>query len=367
MPASASNRDRPSRSGRLPPDLAAVVAATLLVVVAAFAPVISETPLRVPVGIAFVLFVPGYAVVAALFPERNRASVADVADGDGGDESAGSASAEPRRRTRWLGAGTGLDGVDRLSLSVVVSVVVVAAVGVAVHYTPWPIRAGPVVAVVAAITLLATAVAARRRRALAPSVAFAVPTQRWRATVKRAVRSPDSRGDALLTGLLIVAVVLMLASVGVAVGPGFGADADDTDGYSALYLEHDGALLTNESAVLEDTENASGLTVGIENEEHRTVEYTVVAVAQELEADGDAVTVENRTELDRREAELAHGETRELEYELESVSDDDSRIVWLLYPDDVPDEPSTTNAEAYVTLSLSEASDDSGGSDGSND
>ncbi|NUB92764.1 DUF1616 domain-containing protein [Haloterrigena sp. SYSU A121-1] len=359
MSDTTANRNRSARTeGWLPPDLAAVVVATLLVVVAAFAPVIRETPLRVPLGIAFVLFVPGYALIAALFPERNRVAVADADGDDAGDATGGG-------RTRILGAGTGLDGVDRLSLSVLASVVLVSAVGVAIHYTPWPIQAGPVVAVVAVATLLLAWIAARRRRALAPSVAFAVPVRRWRSTVRGAVRHPDSRADIMLTGLLVLAVGIALASVGfAAVGPGFGG-ADEAEGHSALFLEQDGDLLTNESAALEG-DDATNVTVGVENEEGKTVDYTVVAVAQQLEGDGESVSVANETELDRRGVEVDDGETRRLEYELESGSvtdaaDDDARIVWLLYSDEVPDDPTTETAEAYVTLSLSDGED---GSDG---
>ena len=359
MSDTTANRNRSARTERwLPPDLAAVVVATLLVVVAAFAPVIRETPLRVPVGIVFVLFVPGYALIAALFPERNRVAIADADGGDADDSITGG-------HTRILGAGTDIDGVDRLSLSVLASVILVSAVGVGIHYTPWPIQAGPVVAVVAVVTLLLAWIATRRRRALAPSVAFTVPVQRWRSTVRRAVRRPDSRADIVLTGLLVLAVGIALASVGfAAVGPGFGG-ADKADGHSALLLEHDGDLLTNESAVLE-ADNATTVTVGVENNEGRAVDYTVVAVAQQLEGDGESVSIANETELDRRGAEVDDGETQRLEYELESAAvtdaaNDDTRVVWLLYSDEVPDDASTETAEAYVTLSLS---DETNGSDG---
>ena len=71
---------RPVR--RLPADLAAVVAVVVLSDLAALLPVVRETPLRVVFGLPLVLFVPGYAFVAALFPEAGEPpGVAGVDDG----------------------------------------------------------------------------------------------------------------------------------------------------------------------------------------------------------------------------------------------------------------------------------------------
>lgn len=56
----------PQRVRTLPADLAAAVIVVGLTNIAVFAPIIRETPLRVGVGLAFVLFVPGYALIAAL-------------------------------------------------------------------------------------------------------------------------------------------------------------------------------------------------------------------------------------------------------------------------------------------------------------
>ena len=66
---------RPVRT--LPADLAAVLALVLLTNAAVLAPLIRETPLRIPLGLAFVLFVPGYAFIAALFPEAGESPTGD--------------------------------------------------------------------------------------------------------------------------------------------------------------------------------------------------------------------------------------------------------------------------------------------------
>lgn len=60
----------------LPVDLVAVVVAVVLTVLGVFLPVVNETPLRIVVGLPFVLFVPGYALIAALFPEAGESPAA---------------------------------------------------------------------------------------------------------------------------------------------------------------------------------------------------------------------------------------------------------------------------------------------------
>ena len=57
---------------RLPADLAAVIVLTLLTVLVVILPGIRETPIRVLPGLPFVLFLPAYAFVAALFPEAGK-------------------------------------------------------------------------------------------------------------------------------------------------------------------------------------------------------------------------------------------------------------------------------------------------------
>jgi hypothetical protein len=65
-----------------PPDLAVVVLVVQTVLTATL-PGVRDTPLRVVLGLPFVLFVPGYAFVAALFPEAGTGPV--DADRTGGE------------------------------------------------------------------------------------------------------------------------------------------------------------------------------------------------------------------------------------------------------------------------------------------
>ena len=66
----------------LPADLAAVLAVVALTNLAVFLPVVNDSPIRVVVGLVFVLFVPGYAFIAALFPEQGDPPTDDPGDDD---------------------------------------------------------------------------------------------------------------------------------------------------------------------------------------------------------------------------------------------------------------------------------------------
>ncbi|TYL38943.1 hypothetical protein CV102_10590 [Natronococcus pandeyae] len=317
----------PSESIRgLPADLAGAVLITGLVNVAVFAPVIRETPLRVLFGLAFVLFVPGYVVVAALFPERE---------------------------------GSGVDGVDRLSLSVVASVIVVPVVGLVMNVTPWGIRLGPTLAAVSLVTLALIVVAARRRRAVPPAERFRVPYRERIRQGTTAVR-PNGIGDLALTLSLAVAVVLAVGAVGFAIADhhaGYGPDLGEDDGFSAISLvDSDGDLVTNESEIAElEPGTAESVFVGIDNHEDEPRSYTVVALEQELDDEG---TVADERELERFDLAVDDGETETYEHELEPTTEEDVQFVWLLYPEEVPEEPSTDSAEAHVSLTVSDEETD---------
>ena len=56
---------------RLPADLALAIILTLACILFVLAPRLNETPVRVLLGLLLVLFLPGYSLIAALFPRRD--------------------------------------------------------------------------------------------------------------------------------------------------------------------------------------------------------------------------------------------------------------------------------------------------------
>lgn len=88
-------------------------------------------------GLPVVLFFPGYALIAALYPRH--------AD---------------------------LDGIERLALSLGLSLAVVPLIGLVLNYTPWGIRLTPIVVSLITFVVACSAFAARNRRRLHPAERF---------------------------------------------------------------------------------------------------------------------------------------------------------------------------------------------------
>ncbi|WP_390284848.1 DUF1616 domain-containing protein [Haloarchaeobius amylolyticus] len=308
-----------------------------------FAPVIRETPLRVPIGIVFVLFAPGYALVAAFFPERGERGAETTAfETDARSESN---RLDPRFwNAPWP---TRIDGIERVAYAVGTSLVVVPLIAVSLDLTPWGIRLVPFMTAVSMFTLITTAVATARRWTVPAAERFRVPYRSWLATGRATLF--DTRADATLNLLLIGAVVLAIGSVGYAA-----TVLPQDDEFSAIYLlSEDGEFEADDYPTdLEAGENAE-VTVGIDNREDRTVNYTVVVVEQDIESNGNDTIVADQLELDRFDVRIAAGESAEFGYELEpTMTGENVRIIWLLYLDEPPDDPSISNANRYVSLTM---------------
>ncbi|NKE37278.1 DUF1616 domain-containing protein [Natronococcus sp. JC468] len=343
---------RPVR--RLPADLAAMLVVTVLVNVAVFAPLVRDTPLRVPLGLVFALFVPGYVFVAALFPEAGESPT----DRDAEDGDAGRFSGESIR--------AGIDGIERVALAFGLSIAVVPLIGLVLNFTPWGIRLAPIMVALSGFTVAATAVAARRRWELPAEERFAVPYGEWYAAGRSELLEPDTRLDGALNVMLILSIVLAVGVVGFAVvSPPAGEQ------FSAVYLltEDDDGELVADDYPTELAQGESGeVVLGVDNHEHETTDYTLVAVEQQTEtvvnesavteSDGENRTAVNETvvteqrELERFETTLAHNESWHRTHEFEpTMTGENVRIVWLLFPGgEVPEEPTTDDTEYHVHL-----------------
>lgn len=330
--------NRPTSHVRgVPADLVAVVALAVLATLAVFVPVVNESPIRVVLGLPLVLVLPGYAVVAALFPGAGDGPTSDPAD-----DSASAVDTSPETQQ-------GIDGIERAALSVGLSIPVVALLGLALSLTPLGVTLLPMLFVLEAVTLGATAVAVRRRRRLPADERFAVPFRQWVAAGRGALFETESRTTLVLNLVLAASVLLAAGSVTYAV-----AAPNEGETFTEFYLlteNETGALVADDYPTQFTVGESQPVVVGVENHEQAPTEYTVVVELQRVEIDGDAATVVETSELDRFGVDLDAGETWRQERGLApTMAGERLRVAYLLYRGAPPADPSRDSAYRDVQL-----------------
>lgn len=320
----------------LPADLAGVLAVVLLQLLTTLTPGLSETPLRVVFGLPFVLFIPGYAFITALFPEAGESPENNQ------ESEEGSETVEAVRER-------GIDGIERVALSFGTSIAIVPLLGLILNFTPWGIRLVPILMTVSGFTVIAVAVAAARRKQLSEEERFVVPYRQWLETAATELFEPDSRTDAALNVLLVASILLATASVGYAV-----AVPKTSESFSELYLlteDADGELVAdNYPEELVRGEPAS-LVVGVGNQEHQPEQYTVVVLLQRVEVANNSTTVLEDDRLRTFNPQLEHNETWQRQHRIEpTLTGERLRLTYLLYKEAPPSAPSVETAYREVHL-----------------
>ncbi|MDQ1312737.1 MAG: hypothetical protein QG605_1276 [Euryarchaeota archaeon] len=270
---------------QLPADLLAAVVLALAVLLFTLTP-LSGLFLRIPIGLLMVLFVPGYVLIAALFPRK-------------GD----------------------LDGIERIALSFGLSIAVVPLIGLGLNYTPWGIRLIPVVISIVAFTLLMAAVAYWRRISLSPEERFSLHLRQWIDSIKNEIREEGERGwvDKALTIILILSIIAsIVALVYVVVTPKEG------EKFTEFYILGPGGKAYDYPTEVRAGNNSSVI-VGVVNHEYRLTNYTM------------EIQLNNTPAMDillimRMNLSLQHNDTWEqpLTYVLDETGDR-QKLQFLLY------------------------------------
>ena len=130
---------------KLPNDLLIIDILVVLLILAVV--LIPNTPARVVLGLPFLLFFPGYVLIAALFPRKQNATL----------ETQNSELTTQNSRSE-------MDSIERVALGFGMSIAVTALIGLGLNYTPWGIRLEPVLYAIAAFIVIVSGVAYFRRR-----------------------------------------------------------------------------------------------------------------------------------------------------------------------------------------------------------
>lgn len=352
-----------------PADLAAVVVLVAVTCLTILVPGINETPLRIIFGLPFVLFLPGYALIAALFPEEGTSPTEDgpsptdeeAIESDEGDDSTHDADSQTDESDTGgvgglslTGAGTnrGIDGIERVALSFGLSIAVVPLLGLVLNFTPWGIRLVPILVSVAGFTIGMTGVAATRRRALPEEDRFHVPYRRWLEAGRSELFEPETRLDGVLNVLLVCSILLAVGSVAYAV-----AVPPQGETFTEFYMlteDDDGELVAAGYPTNFTVGESQPVVLGVGNHEATAVDYTVVVQLQQVEQTNNETTILDRQELDRFQVPtIGNNETWQGEYDISPTQvGENLRLQFLLYKDGVPGAPTQENAYRDIHLWL---------------
>ncbi|WP_129115371.1 DUF1616 domain-containing protein [Halegenticoccus tardaugens] len=263
-------------------------------------------PLRIALLLPMMLFIPGYALVAVLFPERRSSSRAL--------RSLDRARVIGPRGREYFQIGT----AERLVLSVALTLAIIPLALFGLNFSPFALLAEPLLLVLTGFTLICLALAGLRR-------AFVDPKDRYDAFDELGVSTEGVFGGGGVYSLALVGSLLVLAATGAYAG----VAPVDSDPFTEYYLvtENDGEFTSeNVNGTIRD---GGTVHVAIGNQEGEDLTYTTVV---QLETVGDNGDVSQAEELDRFSTDVNAGETKRVPYNVSASSDGErTRIAFLLF------------------------------------
>ncbi len=251
------------------------VALLLILVIA----LLDYTALRIILGLPFVLFIPGYTLLSALFPQRDS-----------------------------------LSGIERTALGLGLSIAIIPLIGLAINYTPWGIGIYPILISITAFILATSAVAWYRRQRLPSAERFSVAVD---------INLPRWAGmggvDKALSVSLAIAILVALGFIGYVI-----AVPKEGDRFTEFYILGIDGKAENYPAQVVKGETVE-LIIGLVNHEDEVMNYRI-----DIEINGSRIEqVTSRT--------LASGEKREQVVSfLPQNAGKSQKVEFWLYKDNEP-------------------------------
>lgn len=220
---------------KFPSDLLFVVGLVILMDIFVLVPVLSESFVRTVLSLPLVLFLPGYALISLLFPAKQ-----------------------------------GLEGVERVALSIGTSVVIVPLTGLVLNYTPFGIREMPLLVSLSAFIVLACAGAYVRRQQLPEEKVFEVPFKAsFHSLLVEVLRKPESSIEKTTRVFLAISILALVGAVAYTIIVPY-----EQYPFTEFYILGPEGKADNYTTEYIQGESGTVI-VGITNHELRTVNYTV--------------------------------------------------------------------------------------------
>jgi uncharacterized membrane protein len=236
------------------------------------------SPIRIILGLPLVLFLPGYALIAALFPRKDD-----------------------------------LDGIERIALSFGLSIAITPLLGLALNYTPFGIRLLPILIVLSVFTISIAISAYVRRSMILEEDRFSVDFGAFFNSMKKSFKTANTKIDRILSFILVIAIVLAISMlVYVIVTPKEG------EKFTEFYVLGPGGRAEDYPTNLKVGEEGEVI-IGIVNHEYANVTYRL-----EVRLNGEVI--------DEKSVELMHNETWESPFLFKATTaGNDQKLEFLLF------------------------------------
>jgi len=189
-----------------------------------------EGIVRVILGLPFILFIPGYVLIYALFPSKKTDK--------------------------------GIDVIERIALSFGLSIAVVPLIGLGLNYTPWGIRLEPILLSIFIFVIGVGFIAIYRWKKTDEDERFTV-------SLKISLPESESRLDKALTFVLAVSIIIAVTSLVYAV-----VTQKTGEKFTEFYLL-DAEGMADEYPKNLTVGEEGGVIIGIVNHEYQTINYTI--------------------------------------------------------------------------------------------
>ncbi len=259
--------------------VAVIVLASLLLGVV----LIAQTgALRVVLGLAFILFLPGYVIVSALFPKAED-----------------------------------LDTIERIALSFGISIAVVPLIGLLLNYTPWGIRLEPILTSLFFLIISVAIIAWYRRSQVSLEDRFCIVI-----SIELPKGEDVTTFDKILTIVLVISIIIAVGTLIYVI-----TVPKEGERFTEFYVLGENGTAEDYPNNLTIGENGTVI-VGVVCREHERTRYTV-----EIELLNLTGERENKT-LGQYNFTLVHDQLNETVFKF-NVSDNGTyKLQFLLYIND---------------------------------
>lgn len=230
----------------VPKDLVIFTLLSLLMIITVLVPPLNKTPIWILPGSLFICFIPGYLLMAVMFPKNDD-----------------------------------LELVERFAVGCGSSLVLTSLVGLAFNYTPWSIRLELILIVLAVFSLIFCLVTFLRMKKL---------------PLERRLRIPKM--EKLLTIFLIICVIMTIGMAAYTLlkpGP-IQPDNNKTNSTDFYIKELDADASNNTLNLTSGTKN--NLTMVLVNQEGSTVNYRIVVRVNNTTLKEENITLQNNQKME---------------------------------------------------------------------